>query len=153
MLGEWGCLPGDPRHARESVKIYIASRFADRKRLRPYADKIWHLGHEVTSTWLNEVNKMPGMTKEEFWRVLAEKDLVELGQADLIIRDVHAISHTGGADVEWGLAISQFQHKLRWLIGPTRNVFHTLAHRRFDSWELCLNALKRMPTGGEPADG
>lgn len=135
------------------MRIYIASRFADRKRLRPYADRIWHMGHEVTSSWLNETSKMTGMSREEFWQVLAEKDLVEVARADILIRDVHAISRTGGADVEWGLCLGQFQHKLRWLIGPVRNVFHTLAHRRFEDWEQCLKALKRMPTTGEKSHG
>lgn len=126
------------------MKIYIASRFADRKRLRPIADRLWHMGHEVTSSWLNEVAKPASMDRDTFWRKLARKDEAEIASADLLIRDVHTISRTGGADVEFGMALGQYQRKQVWLVGPVRNVFHTLADRHFATWEEALRALKRL---------
>jgi nucleoside 2-deoxyribosyltransferase len=127
------------------MKIYLASRFADRLRLRKIADQIWSLGHEITTTWLSEVAKKPEMTRQEFWRHLARKDLQEIAAADLIIRDVHRISHTGGADVEFGFALGRHQHCMLWLICPKgpRNVFHTLADKIFPSWDACLKELKK----------
>lgn len=125
------------------MKVYIASRFNDRLRLRIVADKIWHLGHEVTASWLSETTKMPEMTRAEFWSRLARKDLQEIASSDLIIRDVHTISHTGGADTEWGFALAQHQHCLLWIVGPTRNIFHTLADKTFSNWEACLKELKK----------
>ena len=125
------------------MKIYIASRFADRIRLRKIADKLWHMGHEVTNTWLNETTKMPEMTRAEFWSRLARKDLQEIMAANLFIRDVHRISSTGGADCEFGFALARHQHCLIWTVGKApRNVFHTLVDKHFDSWDECLKALK-----------
>lgn len=125
------------------MNIYIASRFADRVRLRKIADKIWSLGHAITSTWLNETTKMPGMTREEFWTRLARKDLQEIAASDILIRDVHTISSTGGADTEFGFALARHQHCLVWTVGHApRNVFHTLADRHFNTWDACLKELE-----------
>src|ERR1039458_5245936 len=125
------------------MKIYIASRFADRLRLRQVADKIWNMGHEITSTWLNEVTKTPSMTREEFWNCLARKDLQEIAASDLVIRDVHKISSTGGADTEFGFALARHQHCLVWTVGKApRNVFHTLADKHFDTWDAAIKELK-----------
>jgi hypothetical protein len=126
-----------------NMKIYIASRFADRVRLRKVADKIWTLGHEVTSTWLNEVTKMPSMTRAEFWQRLARKDLQEIAASDLFIRDVHRVSHTGGADTEFGFALARHQHCLIWTVGYERNIFHTLADKHFANWDEAIKELKK----------
>lgn len=126
------------------MKIYIASRFADRVRLRKVADKIWSMGHEVTSTWLSEVTKMPAMSRSEFWSRLARKDLQEIAASDLFIRDVHRVSSTGGADTELGFALARHQHCLVWTIGfAPRNVFHTLVDHHFDNWNDALKELKK----------
>jgi nucleoside 2-deoxyribosyltransferase len=125
------------------MKIYIASRFIDRNRLRGWAAKIWEMGHEVTASWLNEVARVPGMSHDEFWRKLAMKDLQEISSSDLLIRDVHTISHTGGADTEYGFAMARHQHCMVWLVGPKRNVFHMLADKHFKTWNECLKELKK----------
>jgi hypothetical protein len=125
------------------MKIYIASRFADRERLRKHAHKIWDLGHEVTSSWLDEVKKASGMSHDEFWTKLGRKDLQEICASDLLIRDVHDISSTGGADTEYGFALARHQHCLIWLIGPKRNVFHMLADKHFKNWNEALKELEK----------
>jgi nucleoside 2-deoxyribosyltransferase len=78
-------------------------------------------------------------------RVLAEamKDLQEISSSDLLIRDVHTISHTGGADTEYGFAMARHQHCMVWLVGPKRNVFHMLADKHFKTWNECLKELKK----------
>ncbi len=124
------------------MKVYIASRFADRKRLRTMADKIWALGHEVSSTWLQEVHKKKELTRQEFWEHLARKDFQEISKSDLLIRDVHTISHTGGADIETGFALAQHQNCMVWIVGKPRNVFHTLADKVFPNWTACLKELQ-----------
>jgi hypothetical protein len=129
------------------MKIYIASRFADRLRLRKIADQIWNMGHEITTTWLSETAKMPDMSRDEFWKKLARKDLQEIAAANLIIRDVHHISSTGGADVEFGFALGRHQHCIIWIVSPrgARNVFHTIADKIFANWDDCLRELKKYP--------
>jgi hypothetical protein len=127
------------------MKIYIATRFADRNRIRKLRDKIFAMGHEVVSTWLDEVKRGEGMSHEEFWKKLALKDMCEIASADLIIRDIHSISSTGGADTEVGLTLGGYHKHLLWIVGKPRNVFHTLADRQFTTWQGCMEALRRMP--------
>lgn len=126
------------------MKVYIASFFDTRDRLRPYADKLWAMGHEVVSTWLNEVAKPAQMTREEFWRKLAVKDLAEVNAADLLVIDTFDVTPRGGREVEFGFALGCFQRKTIYLVGPVRNVFHTLADRQFDDWDALLATLPNL---------
>ncbi len=124
--------------------MYIASWFDTRVRLRPVADSLWHKGHEVVSSWINETAKPEGMTQQEFWKKLAIKDLAEVKQADMIIVDTLDITPRGGREVEYGFALAHFQTKMCWIVGPVRNVFHELADRRFDNWDDALAAIPNV---------
>ena len=124
------------------MKIYLAAKFERRLAIRPWADALWTLGHEVVSSWLNEVSRMPGMSSPEFYKKLAIKDLTEIRAADLLILDTAEASERGGKEVEWGYALGQFHGKLVWIVGPQRNVFHYLADRVFPDWATCLQYLK-----------
>ena len=115
------------------MKIYIAGTFEDQKVLREPADKLWSLGHEIVSTWLQEVKKPVEMSSDEFKKKLAIKDIAEVISADLIILDNRRSS--GGKNCEWGLGLGQFQKKVLWLVSEPSNVFHYLADRKFASWE------------------
>ena|SRR3990167_5419252 len=128
------------------MKIYIAARFERRQVVRPYASRIWELGHELTSSWLNETTKLPQMSHGEFMRKLAVKDLTEIRAADLLILDTAEQSTRGGKEVEWGFALGQHQSKLLWIVGPPRNVFHWLADRIFETWEQCLQIIEKEYT-------
>lgn len=123
------------------MKIYVASFFDTRTRIRPYADQLWHKGHELTSSWLNETAKPDGMSKEVFWKKLAIKDLAEVKQADMIIVDTIDVTPRGGREVEYGFALAHFQTKHAWIVGPVRNVFHELADQRYDNWDDLLSAI------------
>lgn len=123
------------------MKIYIASFFDTRERLRPVRDELWKLGHEVVSTWLDEAAKPSSMDTEIFYKKLASKDLAEINSADLLILDTNDLTPRGGREVEYGFALGRFQSKQVWIVGPSRNIFHRLADRHFDTWEDCLNAL------------
>lgn len=122
------------------MRIYIAGTFLDQKPLREVAAKAWELGHEITSTWLQEVKKPAEMPMDVFQRKLAIKDLCEVARADMVIQDNRQSS--GGKNAEWGFALGEFQHKLLWLVGKPTNVFQQLADRQFENWEQCLEALK-----------
>jgi hypothetical protein len=131
------------------VKIYIASFFDTRNRIRPYADKLWSMGHEVVSTWLNEVARPEGMTTEEFWKKLAVKDLAEINAADLLILDTIDVTPRGGREVELGFALGRFQTKSIYMVGPIRNVFHTLVDRRYDDYDSLLRDLPNVNRDAE----
>jgi hypothetical protein len=126
------------------MKIYIAAQFESRKRLRPYADKLWNMGHEVVSSWLNETSKPPCMPHAAFMRKLAFKDCSEIQSADLLIQDTFKMSYRGGAATEFGIALRAYQSKLLWIVGPVRSVFHYLNDKQFDSWTACLKTLRSL---------
>jgi hypothetical protein len=127
------------------MKIYLAASFASRARIRPIRDRLWEMGHDVVSTWLDESVPLPGMSRETFERKLGLKDLCESASADLVIVDLLEPSTTGGRDVEYGLALGRFQRQMVWLVGPRQGVFHYLADACFDSWSECLAHLAVPP--------
>ncbi len=124
------------------MKIYVAGCFEERLRLRDVADRLWHQEHEVTGTWLLEVAQPQHMTREEFFKKLAIKDLCEIAAADLLILDTIVMSPRGGASNEFGFALGGHQKKLWWVVGPKRSVFHELCDRHFEDWESCLMFLE-----------
>lgn len=123
------------------IKVYCASFFDTRERIRKEAEKLWGKGHEVVSSWLNEVSRPEHMSTKEFWKKLAMKDLAEIKQADLLIIDTFDVTPRGGREVEYGFALAHFQGKSTWLVGPVRNVFHELADRQYDSWETLMRDI------------
>ncbi len=125
-------------------RVYIAAQFESRLRIRPQADKLWNMGYEIVSSWLNECARPPGMTHPEFMRKLAMKDLAEIQSADLLIQDTFKMSTRGGAATEWGIALRSYQSKLLWVVGPVRSVFHYLADQHFESWDACLKTLRKL---------
>jgi len=124
------------------MKIYLAAKFLRRDNIRPFRDEIWSLGHEVVSTWLDEVKRPTDMDSATFKKKLAMKDIAEVISADLLILDTFAASETGGKEVEFGVALGRFQTKLIWIVGPKRNVFHELADKHFEYWVQVMEELK-----------
>jgi hypothetical protein len=125
------------------MKIYLAAQFESCKRIRPQSHRIWELGHEVVSTWLDEVQKPPSMAHDVFMKKLAMKDIAEIQSADLLIQDTFKMSLRGGAATEFGVALRGYQSKQIWVVGPLRSVFHYLCDRHFKSWKECIRALKK----------
>lgn len=102
-------------------------------------DEIWQLGHQVLSTWLDEVAKPEFMNVLDFRIKLAIKDLCEVSAADLLILD--SMESSGGKNFEAGFAFAHHQNKLFWVIGKCSNIFQELADDHFDSWDDCLKYL------------
>lgn len=123
------------------MKVYLAGFFDTRARLRPIRDSIWKLGHEVVSTWLDEVAVPETMDQETWYKKLAFRDLAEIRSADMLLLDTLDETPRGGREVEFGFALGRFQGIEIWVIGPVRNVFHRLADRHFEAWEDALVAL------------
>lgn len=123
------------------MKIYLSASFNNRLKMRSVRDRIWALGHNVISSWLDETIKPDFLTQHEWQRKLAEKDRAEVLAADLFIMDLEGIS-TGKA-VELGLSLGQFHYKLVWLVGKQSHIFHYLNDAVFGDWDLCLNELEK----------
>jgi len=124
------------------VKVYIAGSFPSRERLRLEATRLYALGFEIVSSWLNEVQKPAHMTMEIFHKKLAIKDVSEVLSADLLIVDNLDDLSRGGKSVEMGLALGAFQSSLIYRIGPATNVFHQLADQVFKNWDECMAYCK-----------
>ena len=118
------------------MKIYISATFENRNRIRPYRDVLWHLGHEITSTWLDEVAKPVVMAERIFRKKLALKDVAEIVASDAIILDT--FNKSQGKCVEFGIALGRFQSKLLFTVGPKACIFYELADENFKTWKECL---------------
>lgn len=123
------------------MRIYIAGTFADQRALRDTASELWLLGHEITSTWLQEVKRPSDMSEAVFKRKLAIKDFCEVARADLVILDNRQSS--GGKNAEWGFALGEFQKKQLWLVGQPTNVFQYLADQQFATWDDLFHFIGR----------
>ena len=132
------------------MKIYIAASFGRREFLRGVRNEIVTAKHTLTSSWLDELEENP-LDAETRARHMAIKDLVEVGQADLIILETGDSRSTGGKNTEWGYSLAQ-PDKARWIVGPFESIFHRLADRRFNNWKECLDALHQptSPNGPRP---
>ncbi len=127
------------------MKIYTAATFTEQKRIRGRKEELFQLGHSVLSTWLEEQVKPEGMTKAEFGRKMAAKDLQEIATADCLILDLENPSKTMGKMVEFGFALAK--HKLVYVVAPGEtltegHIFCLLADGIFKSWEDLLAYFK-----------
>jgi hypothetical protein len=121
------------------MRIYVSGTFTAQHRLRDRANQLFILGHEITSTWLNESAKPAALTEEQWLQRLATKDVAEVMLADCLVLDLAGVSTTGGRFVEWGVASHPRDPKLRYTVGPRdAGCFHRLADAHFATWEDLL---------------
>ena len=127
------------------MRIYTAATFTEQKRIRDMKEKLFGLGHSITATWLEEQIRPEGMTKEQFGRKMAAKDLQEIAASDCLILDLESPSKTAGKMVEFGFAVAK--HKLIYVVAPgdtltDGHIFMLLADKIFRSWDECLAFVK-----------
>jgi len=122
------------------MRVYVSGTFTSQARLRPHADALRKLGHDVCSTWLYEAAKPATLNTAEWNLALADKDLAEVFAADCIILDIDQESTTGGRYTEWGAACYPGSLRRRYVVGSKHKdgVFLSKAHRRFESWDDLL---------------
>jgi len=117
--------------------VYIASFFDTRDRLLPIVAQLEAGGHyKVTARWLLEP---PGQTGLEYWPGHAQRDIEDIGRSQLVIIDTIDVTPRGGREVELGLAMASGKQAI--LVGPVRNVFHSLINTRFTNWDEALEFL------------
>lgn len=120
------------------MKIYTAATFSQQSRMRDVRDRLFKLGHNVLSTWLNEQIKPSGMSEDEFGRKMANKDFREIQEADCFIVDMAEPSLTAGKYIEYGFA--QAHHKLTYVVKSGEpmtygHIFLKVADGVFETWE------------------
>lgn len=121
------------------MKLYLASFFDTRARLRPIRDQIQAMGHTVTGRWIDEQDTVVGLTYEDQLKA-AGRDLNDIDQSDLFILDTLDENPRGGREVEYGYAMANPCMRI-WIVGPLRNIFHSCAGQWFVNWEGALHAL------------
>lgn len=114
------------------MKVFLAGKYESQYRLKTVRTVLKGLGHTVVSTWLDE--KSPDRTSLA-WRdtqQAASRDWADLRQCDLFILDTNDQDEHGGREVELGLALGTDART--WIVGPSRNIYHSLAGQRFYNW-------------------
>ena len=122
------------------MRVYVSGTFTSQARLRPHADALRKLGHDIVGTWLYEAARPAHLNDAEWNAALADKDVAEVFAADCIILDIDGESTTGGRYTEWGLACYPGSLRRRYVVGGKGKggVFLSKAHRRFETWDDLL---------------
>jgi len=109
------------------MRIYLSARYPRAAEMREARDKLVALGHEITSTWHDD--DVPDVKRSTFViRAWAERDLLEIEQADLFVAfteepdSIMNGARRGGRHAEFGFALGL----TRWhvIIGPREHVIH-----------------------------
>ena len=117
---------------RESMKIYLASRYSKIDEMRRVAAMLILAGHEITSRWINGNHQisddgLSAEAKEEERIRFATEDYSDLIAADCSINFTEKPRSTnsrGGRHVEFGIAMATGKRVI--VVGPRENVFHCL---------------------------
>lgn len=120
------------------MKIYIASFYDTRDRLRPICGLLEEMGYQVTSRWIR--NQEDTKPSEEELGTYAQRDFDDIDAADMLILDTLDETPRGGREVELGYAVGK---KEIVIVGPKRNVFHRLFINYKDWPSLLLVLWKR----------
>lgn len=113
------------------IKVYIASKFSSRYRLRPIKFKLQQLGFNVLSDWIDN-NPLDETIGGDYDSIpnhmgaahdISQRDIEQVRAADIFIIDTQDISATGGRECELGIALTQIPPSQIFRVGPIRNVF------------------------------
>jgi hypothetical protein len=118
------------------LDLYLAGKWEARARLREVRAELVKRGHTVVGTWLDEEGTATPTLQEAVQYAI--RDLAELRRANAMFLDTLDENSRGGREAEWGYSLGRMQHQPRIIVGPVRNVFHSLASARFDTWEACF---------------
>jgi len=128
------------------MKVYVAGSFSGRHRIAQEAARLTKVGFTVLSRWFDDTYFVEKAWDSDFGgrvaQTMAEVDMYAIINADLLVLDTIDKSSTGGSDTELGAALmrSLLDKNIRVIhVGPYRNVFHTLAHDHYDSWDDLLD--------------
>ena len=118
--------------------VYLAGAWERRKELRGYAVHLQFLGYSISSRWL-WMGPEDGDPTETQKRLLAEMDLSDVGEADMLLLFTGEPGR-GGAQVEFGFALS-LNSVYTIVIGPVENIFHLQAGEHHAHWGEFVQSL------------
>ena len=134
------------------MKLYIASKFSSRHRLRPIKFKLKQLSFDVLSDWIDNnpldetiggdydsIGNYPDASHE-----IAQRDIRQVLDCDIFIIDTQDISSSGGRECELGMALMAPVPRI-FRVGPIRNVFHAhKAIKPYTTWDELLLVLEAL---------
>ena len=127
------------------MNIYLAGRFSAGPSLRVIRRQLEDLGHEITSTWLDEPSNLSfEKLTDEQRRNFAARDLFDVGRAQVLALDLLLPPSRSGCEVEFGFALSSPRYKTTYIVGAPRNLFHFLAVKTFETWEEFICHVKKQ---------
>jgi hypothetical protein len=126
------------------MKVYIASNFADKDRVKARGEELAALGIECTSRWASE--SAPHNCKitdkpAQYMRETAVFDIADILQSDVVVLTVptpeqlmnltpHQMSRGGRtfeSGLQYGLMLAAYSNRRMLIVmGPKENVFHFL---------------------------
>lgn len=118
--------------------VYLSAKFERRDELNGYRNELEAAGIEVTSRWLSD--STPELT-DEAWRLLATKDVEDIGRASgLVLFSEAGHPGGGGRHVEFGVALGLQKRMV--VVGQPENLFHSLdAVEIVATWEDAFKAI------------
>jgi hypothetical protein len=117
--------------------IYLAASWPQRMAMREIAKGLSEIGHTVTSHWIHSESPT-GMDATDVAadpiraRQGSNRDLLDIGYAELIAVFTDVPSSTGGLHVEFGYALAGT--KPIHIIGPRLNVFYAPNYPRIQQF-------------------
>ena len=127
-----------------AMRVYLASGFRQRFVLRRAAVWLMLHDHEIISTWIwiEERPRREAQDFDTFAREIAEKNLLELWKADVVIIDADGIAsdNSGGVHTELGFALGAGKRTI--LVGQKGNTFHWLREiEKFPTWSALFRGF------------
>jgi hypothetical protein len=129
------------------MKIYVASKFENTKRVKELYSLLQVAGHEITHDWTGE--NAEGMTSKrryDYLRSCAEKDFYGVLRADAIV----LINHERGCGMFTELGIALASNKIVIVVDgfhddkPLNIFFHLAQVKHVDDLEEVLDILRTL---------
>ena len=122
--------------------IYIAGHFGSQERLRQVRTGFENIGYRVTSRWLDYAGSAETSFEHDVDRALIDLDDIE--EANILILDTFDPPTRGGKSVEFGYAMKCLGLHRTYIVGPHRNIFHSLARKRFEDWDEARRYFREL---------
>jgi nucleoside 2-deoxyribosyltransferase len=129
------------------MKIYLASRFGNRKALREIRDILHADGqHDIVSRWIDVEDRPEGKSEENFWENWSKIDIEDLNACDCLILYTEGCIKDpprGGMRFEEGYVYAQKKPVI--VVGPRIIVFDQLPDKFYcRDWQECYEVLKAL---------
>lgn len=131
--------------------IYLAADFSRQEEMGRYRDILEGLGHTITSSWLDNLDKTEGVgingipiTNENLACLAnyANIDISDIRNSDIVILFTTGKLTRGGRQTEFGIARA-WQKQLV-IVGPREHVFHCLPEiQQYPTWHSFVIEFSR----------